>query len=295
MTLQLKENAMNRKEQRIWLITGVSGGLGKALALEAAQEGDFVIGTVKKEADAFAFEQELGANGKAVILDLLQRERMPIIIDQIIQDYEKVDVLVNNAGYGLIGFTEEANPGEIQKQMEVNFFAPLQLTQLLLPYMRARLSGHIIQISSRLGIVSAPGFGLYAASKFALEGASEALAAEVAQFNIKLTMVEPGPLRTEFFGRSPVFTTKEIEAYHAALGNIKETSRQRHGKQDGDPLKVARAIVLITKMEKPPLRLPLTVATVGALQQKIREYQSILHQWEGLALNTKIDSEVIEG
>lgn len=283
---------MKRKNQKIWLITGVSGGLGKALANEVIKEGDYVIGTVKNQEYINEWNKAFGEKGRAMQLDLSLPGSIENLAKEVAEQYGGIDVLVNNAGYGLIGFIEEANDEEIRKQMEVNFFGTLKLTQLLLPYMREKKSGHIIQVSSRLGITAAPGFGLYAAGKFALEGVSEALAAEIAPFKIKLTIVEPGPIRTEFFGRSPVFTKKDIESYHDKIGNVKQTSKLRHGRQDGDPVKIAKAIVHVAKMHNPPLRLPLTAATLQALQQKIKEYNSIIHDWESVAMDTKIEEDI---
>lgn len=206
-----KISRKNRNVQRIWLITGVSGGLGKSLALEAAKQNNFVIGTVRKQEDALDFEKRKGSNGKAIFIDLLEQEMIVEEVDYVLKQYKRVDVLVNNAGYGLIGFLEEANSEEIRKQMEVNFFAPIQLTQLFLPHMRANRRGHIIQISSRLGIAVTSGFSFYAASKFALEGATEALASELSPFQIKVTIVEPGPLRTDFVGRSAVLCKRKLK------------------------------------------------------------------------------------
>lgn len=283
---------MKKKNQKVWLITGVSGGLGRALANEVIKEGDFVIGTVKKQEHVNEWNKTFGENGKVLQLDLSLSHTIESLAKEVVKQYGGADVLVNNAGYGLIGFAEEVSDEEIRKQMEVNFFGTFKLTQLLLPYMREKKSGHIIQISSRLGITAAPGFGFYAASKFALEGLSEALAAEIAPFKVKLTIAEPGPIRTEFFGRSPAFTKKDIKVYHEELGNVKETSKLRHGRQDGDPVKIAKAIVHIAKMDKPPLRLPLTAATLQALQQKVNEYKNIIRDWESIALDTKIEEVV---
>ncbi len=295
MKLNMKQGFNTKREnKKTWLITGVSGGLGKALANEVIREGHFVIGTVKKQEDLKEWNKTFGENGQALLLDLSLPHTIEALVEEVVKRHEGgVDILVNNAGYGLIGFAEEASDEEVRQQMEVNFFGALKLTQLLLPYMRQKRAGHIIQISSRLGITAAPGFGLYAASKFALEGISEALAAEIAPFQVKLTIVEPGPIRTEFFGRSPVFTKKDIEKYHKEVGNVKEASKSRNGKQDGDPIKIAKAIVDITKMDQPPLRLPLTAATLQALKQKINEYQNLITDWESVAMDTKIEETFI--
>jgi NAD(P)-dependent dehydrogenase (short-subunit alcohol dehydrogenase family) len=272
-------------QQKVWLVTGVSGGLGKELAKEIYRSGDIIIGTVRKQEDKERFELEFPERSKAFVLDLADTAKMSAVVAESLEAFGKIDVLVNNAGYGLFGFVEEASEAELRHQMDVSFIGVWRLTKEVLPSMRKNGKGHIIQISSRVGIAAGVGGGLYAAGKFALEGMSEALAQEVAPFGIKVTLAEPGPLRTDFFGRSVVFTEEEIEVYQSTVVNIRERSKKVDGNQGGDPVKVAAAIVEISKLENPPLRLPFTQATIDSLEQKIAEYQQLILDWKEVAIN----------
>ncbi|MCZ4244115.1 oxidoreductase [Pedobacter punctiformis] len=276
-----------KTQQKVWLVTGVSGGLGKELAKSIYLSGDIIIGTMRSEKDKMLFEQDFPQRSKAFILDLSDTGKIPVVVEESVKIFGKIDVLVNNAGYGLFGMVEEASEEEVRHQLEVNFLAVWKLTQAVLPIMRQQKSGHIIQLSSRVGISAGVGGGLYAAGKFAIEGLSEALAQEVSAFGIKVTLVEPGPLRTDFFGRSVVFAQKEITDYHAATGNIRERSKQMDGKQPGDPAKVASSILEISRLENPPFRLPFTQATLDTLQQKIISYQQVIDDWKEIAVQVQ--------
>lgn len=275
-------------QPNIWLITGVSSGLGKQLAQQIHESGDVIIGTVRTEQDKEIFEQAYPNRSHAFIIDLENTDRIDAIVHDIQETYGRIDVLVNNAGYGLWGLVEEVSEAELRHQLDVNLIAVWKLVQAVLPIMRSQKSGHIIQISSRLGIVAGPGGGLYAAGKFAMEGLSEALAAEVDSFGINVTLAEPGPMRTAFFGRSVNYARQEVEAYHAGVGNVRQKSKQMHGNQPGDPEKVAREIIRIAKLDNPPLRLPLTQASIDALEQKIDSYQETIANWKEVATNVAI-------
>jgi NAD(P)-dependent dehydrogenase (short-subunit alcohol dehydrogenase family) len=184
---------MNRK---IWFITGISSGLGKAIAQTAVEKGDFVIGTFRSQIQADVFNNQHKDEASALKLDITKPKEIQKAFQTIKKQFGKLDVLVNNAGFGFAGAVEEASDKEVRAVFEANFFGTLQVTQAALPIFREQKSGHIIQISSHGGIKAFPGFGIYNASKFALEGFSEALAAEVAPLSIKVTIVEPGPFRT---------------------------------------------------------------------------------------------------
>lgn len=272
-------------KQKVWLVTGVSGGLGKELATAIYQSGDIIIGSVRKEEDRIAFEQAFPERSKVFILDVSDSEGIESMIDQVVKDYGRIDILVNNAGYGLFGLIEEVDEAELRKQLDINLVAVWKMIQTVLPHMRKQKSGHIIQISSRLGILGGTGNGAYTATKFAIEGMSEALAYEVASFGIKVTLAEPGPLRTDFFGRSVVFSEKEIKDYKGPLGDLREKYKAVDGIQVGDPAKVAEVIVQIAGLKNPPFRLPFTSSTIDALQQKINEYQKVINNWKEIALS----------
>lgn len=192
-------------------------------------------------------------------------------------------MLVNNAGFGLAGAIEETSATETREIFEANFFGTLQLTQTFLPILRQQKSGHIIQISSHGGFKAFPGFGIYNASKFALEGFSEALAIEIAPLGIKLTIVEPGPFRTNFAGSSFKQADKIIEDYNPTAGAFRERMKQVDGNQEGDPIKASQVIVDITKLNTPPLRLPLGKIAIVSLTAKLDSVQKDINTYKDIA------------
>lgn len=277
------------KENRIWLITGVSGGLGRALALVAAKNGDIVYGTLRKESQIPEFEQLVPGKTKGIRLDVTEHARIGTVITEVLAAEGRVDVLVNNAGYGLFGAIEEVSMEEARRQMEVNFFGALAVTQAVLPHMRKQKSGHIVQISSMAGFRSNPGMGLYNASKFALEGFSEALALETEPIGLHVTIVEPGPFRTSWAGSSSAKAEKEIDDYQNTAGARIATVTGYSGQQPGDPDKAAKAILKAVNAEPPPLRLPLGRAALEAITSKLDAVKTNVTEWEQVSLNTDFD------
>lgn len=269
-----------KTENKVWLITGVSKGLGKEIAKAAAASGDIVVGTVRSINDQALFERELKA--KAFVIDLSEIEKTESLIETVIHQYGKIDVLVNNAGYGVFGMIEEFETEEIRKEFEVNFVAVWKLCKAVLPYMRKAGSGTIVQISSRLALQAGPGNGIYAAGKFALEGLSEALKQEVDPFGIKVLLAEPGALRTDFFGNSVRYAKNEIAAY-IPVSDIRKNTKKRHQNQKGDPQKAAEIIVKEVKEGVRSLRLPLTKGTIDVMKSKIEEYREIIKRFSSLA------------
>ncbi len=274
---------------RIWLITGVSGGLGRALALQAAQNGDIVYGTLRKAEQISAFNELIPGKTFGLILDVNQHHNIPPVLHTILEQNGRIDVLVNNAGYGLFGAIEELNMEEARQQMETNFFSVLALTQAVLPIMRKQRSGHILQISSMSGIRAYSGTGLYNASKFALEGMSEALAAEIKPLNIHLTLIEPGPFRTDWAGASSVRAKNSIDEYEASSGARLNLLQSNSGKQPGDPTKGAKAMLKVVNSEHPPLRLVLGKPALDAIREKYKMVEEELKAWEDVTLNTSFD------
>lgn len=264
---------MNNK---IWLITGISSGLGKALAETIISKGDFVIGTFRKEIEQNDFNKKYKKRAKGILLDISRIDKIQTAIEEIISEFGKIDVLVNNAGVGFAGAIEEASIHEVRKVFEVNFFGTLKLTQSILPNMRKRKSGTIIQISSHAGIKAFAGFGIYNASKFALEGFSEALAQEVENLGIKVFLIEPGPFRTNFAGRSLIQANKVISDYSETVGAFREKLQAVHSKQEGDPLKAAELIFAHVNSENSTLRLPLGNVPLKTIDMKIKSLQSDL-------------------
>lgn len=267
--------------KRTFLVTGASRGLGKALARSIHDEGDFVIATFRSQHEADAFTKN--SNGWGVVMDLAQPSSIDDAVAEILKRHPRIDVLINNGGYGLIGAVEEATDEEIRGIFEVNVFGALRLTNHILPVMRAQKSGHVIQISSHGGFKAFGGMGIYNATKFALEGFSEALFHEVQPHGIHVTIVEPGPLRTDFAGHSLKFATREMREYATSSGVMRTRMSEVDGKQPGDPVRAAQVILEMVNMEAPPLRLPLGKIALQSLRAKIEQVNMDIAQISALA------------
>ncbi len=276
---------MENKE-KIWFITGVSGGLGRALAQEAARKGDIVIGTLRKEEPVKEFHQMAPGTTYGVLMDVNEHTQIQGVIDAALMKFGRIDVLVNNAGYGLFGAIEEVSINEAREQMETNFFGALAVTQATLPIMRKQKYGRIVQISSQAGFRSNPGLGLYNASKYALEGFSEALALETTDLGIKVIIVEPGPFRTSWAGGSSKRAGTVISDYDATAGTLIKTINGYSGNQPNDPVKGAQAIIEAVKSENPPLRLPLGKEAFEAIRRKLKQVEDNINEWEHLGIDT---------
>ena len=261
-----------------WLITGVSSGIGKALAEKVIDEGDFVVATFRKEKEVQQFNETFGEEALGIQLDLTEIDKIDEKINEVLNQCGQIDVLVNNAGVGFVGAIEEASIAEVRKVFEVNLFGTLKITQSVLSHMRVKKEGYIIQISSHAGVKAFAGFGIYNASKFALEGFSEALAQEVKPLNIKLMMVEPGPFRTNFAGPSLLQSEKQIDDYAETAGAFRNKLLNVHNKQEGDPVKAAAIIVDQVLSDDIPLRLPLGKIPLTTINMKIESLKSDLEK-----------------
>ena len=270
-----------------WLITGVSSGFGLELARAALARGDTVVGTLRQPAQAAAFEKLAPGRSHAVVLDVTRSADIGPAIAAALQHAGRIDVLVNNAGYGLFGAVEETSEAEAREVMETNFFGALAVTQALLPHLREQRSGHIFNIASVAGVVGFPGCGLYSASKFALEGMSEALATELAPFGVRVTIVEPGGFRTNFSGGSMRVTGQVVEAYaDTPAGKSRKSVAQYHGRQPGDPVKAAQAIIATLEAPHAPLRLVLGADAVKMVRGKHEGTLNQLAAWEAVSTST---------
>ncbi len=261
------------QESKIWFITGISSGLGKALANAVLANGDTVAGTFRQaeQADAFTASQPERALG--VVMDVTQPDQIAAAFTTLTNRFGRLDVLVNNAGFGFVGAVEEASLAEVREVFEANVFGALAVTQAALPMLRQQLSGHIVQISSHSGFKASAGFGIYNASKFALEGFSEALADEIKPLGIKLSIVQPGPFRTSFAGSSLHQAETIISDYDQTAGVFRQRLASVNGVQEGDPEKAAQAIIQLVQSENPPLRLPLgkiATQTIAAKLDSVR-------------------------
>lgn len=280
---------MENSNKKVWLITGVSGGLGRAIAKAAAEAGHIVYGTLRKEKQLNSFEELMPGFTKGILMDVTNKGQIEAAVNRVLNENDRIDVVVNNAGYGLIGGIEEVTNQEIRDQMETNFFGALCITQSVLPIMRKQKSGWILQISSSAGFRSAAGFGIYNASKFALEGMSEALALEMKPLGINIVIVEPGPFRTDFAGSSAVFSEHAIADYHPTVGVFKSIMKEKSGSQDGDPDKAAVVIMALINSANPPTRLPLGKFSIAAIRNKLVEVEQDIEAWEHLTAHTSFE------
>jgi NAD(P)-dependent dehydrogenase (short-subunit alcohol dehydrogenase family) len=266
---------------RVWLITGCSSGFGNAIAHAALAAGGEVVATARST-DGLAELEAAGARTAA--LDVTDDET----IERVIADVGRIDVLVNNAGIGTVGAVEELTLDELRTVFEVMFFGAVALTKAVLPQMRERGGGAIVQISSMGGQVVFPGYGAYCATKFALEALSEALAAEVAPLGIRVVLVEPGAFRTGLMGASMV-RSREIDAYAPTAGATREAAAAMDGAQQGDPAKAAAAIIRAVDADEAPLRLALGADAVEAIRAKHAQLAADLAAWEPVSVATDFD------
>lgn len=273
---------------RVWFITGCSRGLGRELARQALESGDRVIATARKPEQLEGLRRDGRSRIQTLELDLNSRGRGSAAVSSGLEAFGQIDVLVNNAGYGLLGAIEELDDAEIREQMETNFFGALEVIRAAVPSMRSRRRGHIINITSAIGFSGSPGWGLYAASKFALEGLSESLAAELGPLGVRVTIVEPGPFRTHFVERSVVRSPHVIEDYASSSGQNRQMMAQATGWQPGDPTKMAAAIMALADAEKAPLRLALGRQTLERIRAKLAAVAADLQTWESVSLSTDV-------
>lgn len=277
-------------QERVWLITGVSSGFGRSLAEAALGRGDTVIGTLRSPSQFAEFERLRLGRAFPLQLDVTSAEQIARAADEAIAIRGRVDVLVNNAGYGMVGAIEETSIDEARKIFQTNFFGMLQVVQALLPQLRRQGSGHIINMSSGAGIGAVPGMGLYSATKFAVEGLSEALAAEIAGLGIKVTIVEPGAFLTKFASGGIVEAAQKIAAYAPITGMGKAGVQKYYEGRAGDPAKAARALVDLVEMAKPPLRLVLGADALAGVRAKVERLRSDFDACEAVALSTAAGS-----
>jgi NAD(P)-dependent dehydrogenase (short-subunit alcohol dehydrogenase family) len=272
---------------KTFLITGVSSGFGRALAKAALNDGHTVAGTVRNDADKQSFEA-LGRGAHALILDVTDTKAIAPVVAEVESRIGTIDVLVNNAGYGHEGILEESSIDELRRQFEVNVFGAVAMIQAVLPYMRRRRAGHILNVTSMGGIMTLPGLSYYHGSKFALEGISESLGKEVKELGIKVTAVEPGGFRTDWAGRSMVRAARSIADYDAIIEPIRKRRVELSGWQVGDPEKAAQAMLKVTLLVDPPAHLLLGSDAVRLVDEKMKSLQAEFEAWKSVSLSTDV-------
>ena len=278
-------------DHKVWFITGCSTGFGRELAQIAAQHGDQVVGTLRQDEQVEAFDYLVPEHTLGVKLDVTQPEQVAAGVQRALEAHGRIDVLVNNAGYGSLGALEEVPDEEIRKQFEVNVFGAINMIKAVLPTLRKQRSGHILNITSIAGLQGYPGVGAYNASKFALEGIGESLAADVKHLGIKVINVEPGPFRTDWAGRSATYTQSQIDDYAESAGKNLRSLEQVSGHQPGDPVKAAQAMYDVVQLENPPMHLPLGGPAYQRVRTKLQDFLRELDDFEYLGLPTDYTEE----
>ncbi|RRN64404.1 oxidoreductase [Caulobacter sp. 602-1] len=276
---------------RTWFITGASRGFGALIAEKALAAGDAVVATARNPKTV---TDRLGEppNLLAVPLDVTDETQGHAAAKAAVQRFGRIDVLVNNAGYGLLGAVEEATGAEIEALYRTNVFGLLAVTRAVLPHMRRQRSGRILNLSSVGGLRSAAGFGVYCSTKFAVEGLTEALAAELAPLGIFATAVEPGYFRTDFLDATSLSVSPAaIADYHATAGAVRTHAAQISHNQPGDPQRLADVLIDFVDVPNPPVRLPLGSDTAAATEAVAAAHLAVLKDWRAVAVSTDFPKE----
>ncbi|WP_405607858.1 oxidoreductase [Streptomyces sp. NBC_00076] len=276
---------------KVWLVTGASSGFGRAIAEAAVAAGDTVIGTARRTESLDDLVAAYPDRVEAISLDVTDGARIDAVAADVLARYGRVDVLVNNAGRTQVGAFEETTDQELRDLFELHVFGPARLTRALLPQMRERGSGSVVNISSLGGQLSFAGFSAYSATKAALEQLSEGLADEVAPFGIKVLIVEPGAFRTNLFGKGAAYFSEENPVYAEKVGATRQLVQGGDGDQPGDPAKAAAAIRLALDAEKTPLRLALGGDAVDSLTGHLNSVRAELAEWEKVSRGTDFDTQ----
>jgi NAD(P)-dependent dehydrogenase (short-subunit alcohol dehydrogenase family) len=273
-------------DPRTWLITGATSGFGRTITEAALDRGDSVVATSRRT-DAL---DDLAGDDRVLVmrLDVTDAAQREAAVAAAIDRFGRIDVLVNNAGRTQVGAVEETTDDELRFLFDLHFFAPAALTRLVLPAMRAQGSGAIVQMSSVGGQVTAPGFSAYCATKFALEGLSETLQAEVEPFGIRVLIVEPGAFRTGLFRPDAAYLSDEMPEYADTVGPTRAYVRDGHLEQPGDPVKAAAAIVAALDADEPPLRLVLGGDAIGNIRQRLQGVSAELDAWAAVGAATAL-------
>ncbi|MEO8674622.1 MAG: oxidoreductase [Casimicrobiaceae bacterium] len=268
----------------VWMITGCSTGFGRELARQLLERGTRVVLTARDPATLRELAAAHPATALAIALDVTRKADIEGAVRESLRAFGAVDVLVNNAGYGYYAPIEEGDEASVRTMFETNFYGLIALTQAVLPSMRARRRGFVVNISSVGGLVAHPGSGFYAASKFAVEAVSEALSKEVAPLGIRVLLVEPGPFRTKFLDNSQGDPGVAIPDYAETVGARRAAVNAGRGKQPGDPVRGAAAIIAAVESPSPPLRLVLGAQALGHIRSKLESLTQDIEAWESTTL-----------
>lgn len=275
---------------KVWFLTGASRGFGLEIAREILRRGDRVVATARRAGQIPALFPDADDSLLAIDLDVTDGDQAAAAVRSAVARFGRVDVLVNNAGRGLLGAVEECSDASARAVYEVNVFGALTMQRAVLPVMRRQRSGHIINISSVGGLLGSPGWGIYCSTKFAMEGFSEALAQELKPLGIWVTIIEPGYFRTDFLDASSLGTEETVIAdYDSTAGAVRGHAVDINHAQPGDPVKAAAAIVDIAAVAEPPVHLLLGTDCVAAVEAKIADLQADIEKWRYVSLSTDHD------
>ena len=278
------------KKTKTWIITGASRGFGLEISKAVLASGDNVVATVRRKPEELAAKLDHSPKLYVAILDISDEAQAIKVAAQTVEKFGSIDVLANNAGFGLLGGVEEISDQEARRVYETNVFGLLKVTRAVLPHMRRQRSGHVINFSSVGGLTGSAGWGIYCSTKFAVEGVTEALAKELAPLGIFATTVEPGYFRTNFLaGASLLRAEKTIEDYAETAGAMREIATEVSYHQPGDPVKLAVAIVRLAGSPKPPVHLPLGTDTLKHYREKTEAFEKEIAEWHDLITSTDHD------
>ena len=275
----------------VWLITGCSTGIGREIARAALEGGERVAVTARKPESVADLVEAFPGQAIALALDVTNPEQVRASVADTEAAFGRLDVLVNNAGYGYVSAVEEGVDEDVRKMFDTNFFGAIEMIKAVLPGMRARKHGYIVNISSMTGLVSNPGNVYYSASKFALESLSEGLSKELAPLGLRVSLVEPGLFRTDWSSRSMQESEPTIADYEATIGVRRELIRSSSGGEPGDPRRVGDAGLMLSRLEKPPLRLLLGGDVLAATRAKLADFQASMDEWEAVTLDVGFPDE----
>ncbi len=275
---------------KVWFITGASRGFGFEIAKAVLKTGDKVVATVRSEPENLLNLLNNDKNLLVTVLDVNDKNLVRTSVKAALDKYESIDVLVNNAGYGLLSAVEEASDEEVRQNYETNVFGLLNVTREVLPQLRQQRSGHIINLSSVGGLAGFPGWGLYCSTKFAVDGITESMALELAPLGIHATAVEPGFFRTDFLDSSSLITTKNIIADYAdTAGEMRNQMTLANKKQPGNAEKLAQAFITLANCENPPVHLMLGKDTLAVFREKIATMEKEIEEWHDIITGTDHD------
>jgi NAD(P)-dependent dehydrogenase (short-subunit alcohol dehydrogenase family) len=276
------------EKDQVWFVTGTSSGFGFEIAKAALANGNNVVATVRKDAEQLAGSLENHPNLLVVVMDVTEEKEVKEAVKKAIDRFGKIDILVNNAGYGYLGAIEEATDAEVKHQYNTNVFGVLNVIRAVLPFMRRLRSGHIINVSSLFAFTARPAWALYGSTKFAIEGISQGLAAELSPFGIKVTAIEPGLFTTGFL-KSDSYRKGEVviaDYENSIVGKARSQAASFHGNQPGDPKKLAGVVMQLANAKKPPLHLPIGRDSVESYRANAKQLAADIDVWEALSVTT---------